>query len=101
MGKQQFNTLFTASFEGSDISIADSVELPGFVSQKTTYERPNEPGYGRFDDEGRAYDPACWTQWQPVNFGKIKLKKGDNVITMKTVNGMLSNVYKLGVSFVA
>ena len=93
MGKQQFNTLFTASFEGTDISIADSVELPGFVSQKKDGQN--------LDDEGRAYDPACWTQWHPVNFGKIKLKKGDNVITMKTVNGGLSNVYKLGVMFVS
>ena len=93
MGKQQFNTLFTASFEGTDISIADSVELPGFVSQKKDGQN--------LDDEGRAYDPACWTQWHPVNFGKIKLKKGDNVITMKTVKGGLSNVYKLGVMFVS
>ena len=91
------NVFFKASFGGSDIAIGDE-KLPGFVSQKTSYEE-GEEDLGK-DSSGRAYDPAATTQWLSVNLGKHNLKKGDNILTLTALRGDF-NLLKLGVSFVA
>ncbi len=91
------NVFFKASFGGSDIKIGDE-KLPGFVSQKTSYEE-GEEDLGK-DSSGRAYDPAATTQWLSVNLGKHNLKKGDNILTLTALRGDF-NLLKLGVSFVA
>ena len=56
-------------------------------------------GNGPFDSKGRAYDPSIWVNWQAVNFGSIKLKKGDNIIKLTNKKGNVCNVYALEVKF--
>ena len=72
--------------------IDDNVILPGCESKITT-------GSGPFDSKGRAYDTSIWVNWQAVNFGSIKLKKGDNIIKLTNKKGNVCNVYALEVKF--
>ena len=91
-GDQKFNSIFDVSYENKEIVIDDNVILPGCESKITT-------GSGPFDSKGRAYDPAIWVNWQAVNFGSIKLKKGDNIIKLTNKKGNVCNVYALEVKF--
>lgn len=71
----QLNTIFRATANGSTISIADDVILPGKVTP--------------FNEDGsRTYDPLIWANWQTVEFGEMKLKKGDNIIFIELTNAI-------------
>ena len=71
----QLNTIFRATANGSTISIADDVILPGKVTP--------------FNEDGsRIYDPLIWANWQTVEFGEMKLKKGDNIIFIELTNAI-------------
>lgn len=91
-GDQKFNSIFDVSYENKEIVIDDNVILPGCESKITT-------GSGPFDSKGRAYDTSIWVNWQAVNFGSIKLKKGDNIIKLTNKKGNVCNVYALEVKF--
>ncbi len=91
-GDQKFNSIFDVSYENKEIVIDDNVILPGCESKITT-------GNGPFDSKGRAYDTSIWVNWQAVNFGSIKLKKGDNIIKLTNKKGNVCNVYALEVKF--
>lgn len=81
-----------------EIVIDESVVLPGFTSEKYAYadSEKTEGYYGKFDSEGRAYDPMCWTAWKPVSLGTIDIVEGDNIIVIAKFNSNKPcNVYSI------
>ncbi len=71
----QLNKIFRATANGNSITITDDVVLPGKVTP--------------FNEDGtRTYDPLIWANWQTVEFGKMELKKGDNIIYIELTNAI-------------